>query len=173
MSWRVADRQATRHVSGSILEQAHEPARKRANAVYAAGSRELRNGHQGRVCLLLVSKTDRQVIAPRAPHAGPFVEVPVYDLAAHVALFAKILAKLRSVSHGQASRALRFRFFASLLWVRSAFVKRRDDDGSDEGSGSVEIGIASGQDVNRGKIVFAEQIGQPTKTPAQDHHVSG
>jgi hypothetical protein len=27
--------------------------------------------------------------------------------------------------------------------------------------------------VDRGEVVFAEQIGQPTETPAQDHHVGG
>ena len=33
--------------------------------------------------------------------------------------------------------------------------------------------MASGQDVDRGKIVFAQQIGLPTKMPAQDHHIGG
>jgi len=57
--------------------------------------------------------------------------------------------------------------------LRRASVDRGDDDRSDEGSDGDKIGIAFGQDVDRGKIVFAEQIGQPTETPAQDHHVAG
>jgi hypothetical protein len=50
--------------------------------------------------------------------------------------------------------------------LRRALADRRDHDRSDEGSGGGKIGIAFGQDVDRGKIVFAEQIGQPTETPA-------
>ena len=57
--------------------------------------------------------------------------------------------------------------------LQRAFADRSNDDGGDEGSGGSKIGIASGQDVDRGKIVFTEQIGQPTETPAQNHHVGG
>ena len=57
--------------------------------------------------------------------------------------------------------------------LRLASADRGDNDGGDVRSGSVEIGIAFGQDVDRGKVVFAEQIGQPTETPTQNHHVGG
>jgi hypothetical protein len=65
--------------------------------------------------------------------------------------------------------------FQSLLLqptLRRAFANWSDDDGIDEWSGWGKIGIAFGQDVDRGKIVFTEQIGQATETPAQDHHIS-
>ena len=48
-----------------------------------------------------------------------------------------------------------------------------DDDGGDEGSAPVEIGIAFGQDMDRGEFILPEQISQPTETPAQDHHIGG
>jgi len=50
---------------------------------------------------------------------------------------------------------------------------RSNGDGSDDGAGVVKIGIAFGQDMDRGEVIFAEQIGQPTEPPAQNHHVSG
>src|ERR1017187_2626338 len=65
------------------------------------------------------------------------------------------------------------RQLASILTARSAFANRRDGDGSDEYLGAVEIGLAFGYDVDRSEVVFAEQIGQPTETPAQDHHIRG
>jgi len=58
-------------------------------------------------------------------------------------------------------------------YLRQASADRSDGDGNDEGSGVVEIGISFGHDVDRGEIIFAEQIGQPTETPAQNHHVGG
>ena len=48
-----------------------------------------------------------------------------------------------------------------------------DGDRSNEGFGAVEISVAFGQDMDRGEVVFAEQIGQPSKMPAQDQHVAG
>ena len=48
-----------------------------------------------------------------------------------------------------------------------------DVDGRNKGSGAVEIGITFGQHVDRGEVVFAEQIGQPAEMPAQDHHIGG
>ena len=57
--------------------------------------------------------------------------------------------------------------------LRRASADRGDNDGRDEGTAPVEVGISFGHDVDRGQVVFAEQIGQPTQTPAQDHHVGG
>ncbi len=42
-----------------------------------------------------------------------------------------------------------------------------------KGRNAVKIGIAFGQDVDRGQFVFAEQIDKPTQTPAQNHHIGG
>jgi hypothetical protein len=57
--------------------------------------------------------------------------------------------------------------------LRRASANWGNNDGDDEGSAAVEIGIAFGQRVDRGEVVFAEQISQPTETPAQNHHVGG
>lgn len=57
--------------------------------------------------------------------------------------------------------------------LRRASADWGDDDGCNERSGAVEIGIAFRQDVDRGEVVFAEQIGQPAEPPAQNHYVSG
>ena len=42
-----------------------------------------------------------------------------------------------------------------------------DGDRSNEGLGAVEIGVAFGQDVDRGKIVFAQQVSQPAEPQAE------
>jgi len=43
--------------------------------------------------------------------------------------------------------------------LRLASSDRGDDDRSDEGSPVVEIGVAFGQYMHRGEVVFAEQVG--------------
>ena len=48
---------------------------------------------------------------------------------------------------------------------------RRDHDGGDKWSCPVEVSVAFGQYMYRGEVVFAEQVGQPAKTPAQNHHI--
>ena len=51
------------------------------------------------------------------------------------------------------------------------FAYRSNDDGGNEGTGVIKIGLALRQDMDRGEFVFAQQVGQPTETPARDHHV--
>ena len=57
--------------------------------------------------------------------------------------------------------------------LRRAFADWRDDDRDDEWSNPVEVSIAFGQDMHRGEVIFAEQIGQPAETPTQNHNVGG
>ena len=52
-------------------------------------------------------------------------------------------------------------------------VNGRDGDGDDEGLAAVEIGVAFGQDVDSGEVIFAELVGEDAEPPAQHHHVSG
>ena len=52
-------------------------------------------------------------------------------------------------------------------------INGRDGDGGDEGLVAVEVGVAFGQDVDGGEVIFAELVGQEGEPPAEQHHVSG
>jgi len=48
-----------------------------------------------------------------------------------------------------------------------------DGDGGDGGLVAVEIGVAFGQDVDGGEVIFAELVGEEAEAPAENHHVGG
>ena len=57
--------------------------------------------------------------------------------------------------------------------MSSPFANRLDFDGRDEDFGTVEVGIAFGEDADGGEFVIAEEIGEASEPPAQDDNIGG
>lgn len=71
--------------------------------------------------------------------------------------------------------SLWFSVYSGLLraFSASAFCKRREGDGGDEGHVVVNLGVAFGEGADCGQVVFLELVGQKAEPPAEDHHMSG